>query len=1008
MSSVVGFPSRGCGLTTDGIWIEDTWSSVVGYEYHENKWRYRIKRYEFKTPTNVGGVNIVGISSLTLNFPDVNSYFWESGWNGSDMALYCYISTSSTVTINQIQNNIKEENKITFNNNNNNGWDSRPNSKTMAVDLKPGTTYYLYIHSNNPGIFRARYWPETGDLSISTMDITYTKCGAPTEVSINQTITAPGGNITLSWSGATSGTSNPISGYKIYYKYEENPTFNSYNGTIFVSTTQTNGSKIITIPEGNRGKVLYFGVQTIGSVSGYDSVNITSGVSTKINQLPSQPQVVLSSTKLPSTGGKITINSLSATDTDNQNISYYYSIADNQKRSVTQGASLSFNANTIVKFWSYDGLEYSSFPTETIIELNTKPAKITINNTPNNITANGISGYATNHNGSIVTDSRAIAAKIELIYNNIVVKTYGFSTANYSISDIESQLSQYYTNSELTYTLKFYAVDSLEAFYAGEITYKLPAAPNIISSIVDGNTVFYKKIIFTYYQDTSAISYSFSSKVNNINIIDSQNYEINTVNNMVTHTVNINSRCPSNTEVIFTLETQGGLTKKSTKTQRAGYIPNAQVSVNWGMTTFNPFQNTVGIKQVTSLNIQNPFTEGYNNYNIERIELRVFNNKGSKKIIIKRDGYTSDNLIFSISGDDIFGVNDFNLNTYKLKDGNGWSGIHALSAQIVIINNSNIEFPIINISNIYLNFDYPPASCDLTLKFNNMTNFIIQEGMSLSCDIAIHPYTKENINVALQYSFDKKNYQTIAQSVLETSNYKQNNNYGYYENGKIIAGEINSTLIFTMPKVLSTKTYWRLAILSEEIYSDILTKNSVKHTEIQGLQIVSGTKKDNALQIIYTFSQLGFEIDNDVNTVSSSYEATLTCGEVTSTVKLNQLGIQSIIDFIFDFESSSLKGLTIYPVILTIKHTASQDNYSNSKTASTPLFNIYVDVPTVSYRHNHIGINTSIPAEGSVLTISPAQGKNSIVLNTLEGTEFIVKTINGAILEGFIINCGDW
>ena len=1037
MSNITAIPSQGCGLTINGTWVESTDSSVVGYEWHEGVQRYRIKRYQFTTPKDINGAPITRISGLTVNFPivDLNSthnpYDWgvkpyvSQDWNGNDMHLYCYISTNRTITVEQLRGNIgKFEIEFDkYDENNKPTRKSQPKPINITQELQPDTTYYLFIHSNTPAndAFRARYW-STDNATIETVDITYTKCTAPTSISVNSNIVTPN-NIIISWSGAQSGISNSISGYKIYYKSAANPTLSSYDGVVFISTASTSGSKAITVSEEYRGEQLYFGIQTIGSVTGYDSVNITTGASAKINQLPSQPTVSLSSTKVPSTGGSITINGLSAIDNDNQDISYYYSIANGPKRSITPGTSLAFNIESIVKFWSYDGLEYSSSSAEITIKLNTKPTDIVLSNNPNNITANGKSGYATKHNGSITSKTRVITSKVELIYENIIVKTYNTSTAEYDISDIELQLKQYYTNSELIYTLKFYAVDSLEAFYIDEKAYKLPAAPNTISSKVDGNTVFYKKIIFTYHRDTSATSYSFSSIIDNVNIIESQSYQIGT-DNIVTHTVNINSKCPSNTTVTFTLEAAGGLNKQTVYFSKSGYIPNTQISVNWGMTTFSPFQNVVDkTKQVTSLNVQNPFTEGYNNYNVKQIELKIFNSKGDKKIIISNNNYSSDNLIFSVSGLDIFNTEDFNSNTYGLKDKNGWNGTHTLSAQIVIINNSNIEFSITNISTIYLNFDYPPASCNFEIKYGDyfyyenkngemVQNFLIQEGMNLNFLITLRPYTKKAYEAILEYSFDDTNFLKAGQTTFNILDEDKDGAYGYYNknNQEITPGTQIQTISFLVPRVTSTTTSWRIRVVGSSIEA---TGNfpSIKHQEISNLKIISGEKaiigsNEDGIKLTYDFSYQGYDYEALTQYIKN---------DVTCKVNFNNKSPE-IVSFVHESKNVTFKNDNTasppYQVELLINQTITQTyiNYSHTITTTTPIFIIYFDAPTVSYRHNCIGINTPSPENESsaVLVISPTSSKNAIILNTLDGDNFNINATNGAILINFVINGGTW
>ena len=66
-------------------------------------------------------------------------------------------------------------------------------------------------------------------------------CGAPTSCSVNSTLAE--GNVTLSWSGASSGTGNAISSYEIQYSdSSNNSTWGSLDALTTVSTTATSGS----------------------------------------------------------------------------------------------------------------------------------------------------------------------------------------------------------------------------------------------------------------------------------------------------------------------------------------------------------------------------------------------------------------------------------------------------------------------------------------------------------------------------------------------------------------------------------------------------------------------------------------------------------------------------------------------------------------------------------------------------------------------------------------------
>lgn len=95
----------------------------------------------------------------------------------------------------------------------------------------------------------------------------YSACGAPTAVS-TPTDVAPSTDYTLSWSGASAGTGNGISGYQVYRSTSPTTGYAAHGGKVV--TTATSGSMTVTA-HASSGSIFYYKVATIGSVSGYDS-----------------------------------------------------------------------------------------------------------------------------------------------------------------------------------------------------------------------------------------------------------------------------------------------------------------------------------------------------------------------------------------------------------------------------------------------------------------------------------------------------------------------------------------------------------------------------------------------------------------------------------------------------------------------------------------------------------------------------------------------------------------
>lgn len=111
----------------------------------------------------------------------------------------------------------------------------------------------------------------TGTLTLN-YTLNYSACGAPTAVSVNANNVAPGANVTLSWSGASAGNGNAITGYQVYRATSATGT---YSLLTTVNTSATSGSATVAAPTAS-GSSYYYKVLTVGTVSGYNSGQSTA------------------------------------------------------------------------------------------------------------------------------------------------------------------------------------------------------------------------------------------------------------------------------------------------------------------------------------------------------------------------------------------------------------------------------------------------------------------------------------------------------------------------------------------------------------------------------------------------------------------------------------------------------------------------------------------------------------------------------------------------------------
>ena len=207
---------------------------------------------------------------------------------------------------------------------------------TFTESLKAGEDYYIYLHAFDSGA-ADNVDPQnktfgfiggknaTGYLDITLKYIEYTKCTAPSAVSATNQIRR-NGSITVSWSGAEGGTQNNITKYKIYYAIGSDPTTSS--NYIEAGADKNEASLPNTTVGAIKGQTIYVKIQSIGSVSGYDSdISSAKGTTSVVNSAPTKPTATLSGKALSGisdTPVDITISNFkTSTDIDGDTLSYY-------------------------------------------------------------------------------------------------------------------------------------------------------------------------------------------------------------------------------------------------------------------------------------------------------------------------------------------------------------------------------------------------------------------------------------------------------------------------------------------------------------------------------------------------------------------------------------------------------------------------------------------------------------------------------------------------------------
>jgi hypothetical protein len=146
---------------------------------------------------------------------------------------------------------------------------------------------------------------DNSSYTVTSSALLTTACGAPSACSVSPTVAE--GNATLSWSGASGGTNNTVTGFEIQYSdSSNNADWGSWTALSTVSTSDSSGSLSVS-PPSTRGSYRRFRVRTQGSAgSGYYSDWKVSSNSVRKNT-PPQPATTLTASPSVYSEGPVTL-----------------------------------------------------------------------------------------------------------------------------------------------------------------------------------------------------------------------------------------------------------------------------------------------------------------------------------------------------------------------------------------------------------------------------------------------------------------------------------------------------------------------------------------------------------------------------------------------------------------------------------------------------------------------------------------------------------------------------
>ena len=899
-------------------------------------------------------------------------------------------------------------------------------STSVISSLSGGATYYLWLTSDV--LFQAY---KDSDISYYDGRISYTNytaCGAPTSITASGIVT-PSGTFTVSWSGASSGTNNAISGYEIYWKVSPNgqaPTTSDFTRRAYINSTSTSGSISITLSSAERGHKVVCGVVVHGKAGPKYFSEIKTGGLVQVNQLPKAPTVVSTNTTVVSASGtEVIFNVRVGSDEDGQKCALYYATSTTGTRTkFTSPLSKILNAAATYYFYTYDGIEWSPY-TSVSITLNTKPVINKIEgNTISTYTAlnsNGIAGYQKGYADTIqpkITANKSGTLKIIVemsssndttksmtsyhhtyalpnynltSYNNVILNTYDINTA--AVSEFSEKIRQ---SKNIKWRLKFILTDGIDDsdakyFPADGYFYAIAHAPLLDASFnqfansnIPGTieNQIWRKVRMKFYNDTSTPIVSITAKANNSSLSATFTTSTSGYERYVDITLpdNINSNADINITASLT-NASASITKKVSCTVTETPAPNMGSLIHGG-SVIHPFTDT-GTYQISMAwpfgNYEdiNTALTAYNcstNTNESIKFVHASDTSGNNSVIKVLEWVKANNdITTTLNGSMAYGWgNELGYNTY--------AGQKTYYCQIRITNLFGKTYTSNPESGGWLSriFDFNEKAQSLTIKSvewatsNNPTNWGSFTTGSNGNAAQEGMYFKFNLKFNLfteeEITIQLKRKINGKESISISKIYPKGS-LSYANNRNSVSNEIS--LIYGPVGIISDTNdrVWNFQIISTR--GTAVTGNGVimkVKQQIAPTINFTSCSVDQNYKISYSFKQTSSGGGSIVNYLCD-YDNKANLTNQLSEPLSGQTWSGTVASNVSGWEVKLICIKSVSTVIGLI--TSEKEYYSN-------YIIVYKVNPTVAYRKNQLGINTDNPDNDAILTIYPSSDYKKI------------------------------
>lgn len=884
----------------------------------------------------------------------------------------------------------------------------------------------------------------------STPALLWTNCTAPSRVSSTSSSIITPGTLSVNWTEGTPGVDNAIKNYTVYWLVSSTsgqlPTTNWYSGKETTSALSCS----ITIPESYRGQYISIRVQSNAT---YNSPISSDYISRSVNSLPNSPLISTISKTIPSTQTSVTITDISPGNLNfgSKSGSVYWARTSNGNREVVSGKEITDNTLGDLKqgsskyyyFWTYDGLEYSSSPTIVTITKNIKPT-ITVDIT-------------SSKNSIVKVENSEISNVLETIKFNVtaqnkacyytlkILRGVGADKKTLYTLKSDSYLSGSGNSDTPSFNIRSLGLSEGDFYFHFACNDSIESGDSIIK---DNNGVYYYSPSLPTFSNNTTYNQFSESKVPGTNSTDfyqklrfiSSHYDSylydngifrldTSSNETISYTVSKSTSSENPPKKIFydvtiTSDLVSGQTYDFFPTlQLAGLTSSALISRR-RTPALDPTPSSGSILYIK------PFTDGWNKAEDKPAT-------SSKKISISKGSFVGGTL------DDSF------YNYYNIDKNSKW-----WKSEILISDNQKIDISTLpkkdSISGDYYErnfsitgstfFNKIPSGVSKTgtltcaLK-NTITNrfgqTISKQSSIVTLDFNENPeiinisktanntdYLYEDGTLQLEYK-----YRTYSKNKISYS-YLINRNDG---NGVVTYGDIGTNEDLTPPvfgtgRLLSEIVNIKIGEITSSgpclfnirFYDGNSTSYDTKFDiSCERIRFVNPTisfekatynkegTNSYSVNCQYFISDYGYDLKQLDDKIFSINKEILTLNLSTESMTPSTGDAVFHLDNeIIDFEIGRL----------TLTTTIIYNGHSITKSSTSNDLIIYGITPTIAYRQNHLGINTSTLQDDSILTIAPTSGRNIIYLQKFGSTSTPFKiNLTTGTLEGFIFNidCGE-